>query len=253
MLPAPSIRSPRGWGGRETVLNRQTSWSDRTKDCWRCSEWPRPATGMLCDLGLVPPGPPLKWSLGSPRRYACAIAWCPHIIPCRWPHCCPVSPAWSTDEPPGTAAVLRTVSLINSETVTSVLELATVCLCLDKDRTSDQDVPGVTGVEPGSGCLSVWRGLGSPPGSEGSRAVSWPLSPAARRCEGPAVFMAGAEGGQQNGTEAEGLASTHTQNLTKLNLFCSAKSNPVPSVKVSGFTPAPRYQANIPCATQNRG
>lgn len=99
-------------------------------------------------------------------------------------------------------------------------------MCLDREA-SDQDVPSVTGVEPGSGCLRVWRGLGSPPGSEGSRAVSWPLSPAATRCEGPTVFMAGAGGGQQNGTKAEGLASTHTQKLTKLNSFCSAKSNPV--------------------------
>lgn len=67
--------------------------------------------------------------------------------------------------------------------------------------------------------------------------------------------MAGAGGEQQNGTEAEGLASTHTQKLTKLNYFCSAKSNPVQSVKVSGFTPAPRYQAmsHVPPRTEGKG
>lgn len=68
------------------------------------------------------------------------------------------------------------------------------------------------------------------------------------------MFIEEAGGGQENGLEAEGLGqhSIHAE-AWGLSLFCSAKSNPIQSVETSGFTSVPRYQANIPCATQNRG
>lgn len=66
------------------------------------------------------------------------------------------------------------------------------------------------------------------------------------------MFIEEAGGGQENGLEAEGLGqhSTHAE-AWGLSLFCNAKSNPI--YKVWKLQCLRTYQANIPCATQNRG
>lgn len=97
-----------------------------------------------------------------------------------------------------------------------------------------------------------WCFLPGLSGFQGS--VSQPLSPSVAGTEGPAVFKEEAGGGQENGLEAERLGQHNTYAEDRgLSLVCKAQSNPIQSVETSGFTSVPRYQANIPCAIQNRG
>lgn len=61
------------------------------------------------------------------------------------------------------------------------------------------------------------------------------------------------QGVGRSGLEAEGLSQHNTYAEDRgLSLVYNAKSNPIQSVQTSGFSSMPRYQANIPCATQNR-